>query len=112
MRMLFRVGCLGALAILASCGGDASSTSSSSSAASAPAPQAQPQQAIKLSTDPTGLVPVRTAKGVMVKLDDQFQNGILARRNADGSLAVECHDDQQAATAFMQGATPAPSEVK
>ena len=45
------------------------------------------------------------AKGTVIKLDQQFQAGVLARRNDDGSLSVECHDEQAAADAFVQGAS-------
>lgn len=110
MKKLLRAGALCALAALAGCAGDSSSTSSSSQPVAPTAKAAQ--QAIKLTTQSTGLVQQVTPKGVTMQLDDHFQNAVLARRNADGSLSVECHDDQQQAEAFVQGAAPAQTEVK
>lgn len=111
MRNLFCAGALVALATLASCGGDPSSAPSSSTR-SAASTAAQPQQAIRLTTASTGLARQVTPKGVKVQLDGHFQNAVLARRNADGTLSTECDDEQQQADAFMQGATATRSEVK
>jgi hypothetical protein len=58
---------------------------------------------VQLRTDSAGLVQTRTATGTSVKLDGRFQNAMIARRNANGSLTVECHDDTQQAEAFLQG---------
>jgi hypothetical protein len=110
MKKLLRAGGLCALAALTGCAGDSSRTSSSSQPVASTAPTAQ--QAIQLTTRSAGLVQQVTPKGVMVRLDDHFQNAVLARRNADGTVAVECHDDQQQAEAFVQGAAAAPAEVK
>jgi uncharacterized lipoprotein YmbA len=107
MKKLLRAGALCALAALAGCAGDSSSTSSSSQPVAPTAPQS-----IKLTTQSAGLVQQVTPKGVTVQLDDHFQSAVLARRNADGSVSIECHDDQQQAEAFVQGATPAQAEVK
>lgn len=110
MKKLLRAGGLCALAALAGCAGDSSSTSSSSQPVASTTTATQ--QAITLTTQSTGLVQQVTPKGVMVRLDDRFQNAVIARRNADGSVSVECHDDQQQADAFVQGAAPAQAEVK
>lgn len=110
MRNLMRAGYLCALLVLASCMGDASSTSSSSKQSAASA--AQPVQAVKLTTDSTGLVQKATPKGVVLEHDDHFQHAVIARRNADGSLSTECHDEQHEAEAFVQGAAATASEVK
>jgi len=110
MKKLLRAGGLCALAALAGCAGDSSSTSSSGQPVASSAKAAQ--QAIKLTTQSTGLVQQVTPKGVTVQLDERFQSAVLARRNADGSVSIECHDDQQEAEAFVQGAAPAPTEVK
>ncbi|HWO19414.1 MAG TPA: hypothetical protein VNO30_11585 [Kofleriaceae bacterium] len=115
MRTLMRAGFLLALAMLVSCTGDSSSTSAAASspktsAVSSTKPAAvsstQPAAAqLTVTTDPAGLVQTPTANGVMVQLDDHFQNAVVARRNADGTVSVECHDEHQQAAAFMQGAT-------
>ena len=114
MRTLMRAGYLFALAALVSCAGDSSSTAASAQPASAQpasaqqsvAATAQPAGAsLTMTTDPAGLVQQPTANGVMVQLDDHFQNAVVARRNADGTVSVECHDEHQQAAAFMQGAT-------
>lgn len=112
MRNLMRAGYLCALFVLTSCAGDSSSTSSSSSSKQSAVSAAQPVQAVKLTTDGTKLVQKATPKGVMLEHDDHFQHAVIARRNADGSLSTECHDEQHEAEAFMQGAAATTSEVK
>ena len=118
MKKLLRAGCLCALATLAGCGSssDTTSTSSQSAASTAPAASAAPaqQQPITLTTQSAGLVQ-RTnpnGKGISVQLDDRFQSAAVARRNADGSISTECHDEQQPAEAFARGATASKVEVK
>lgn len=117
MKKLLRAGCLSALAMLAGCGGDSSNTPSSSSRSTAStgstgstAPVAQ--QAITLTTQSAGLVQqaAPSGKGIMLQLDGRFQSAVIARRNADGSIAAECHDEQQPADAFVQGAALAPAQ--
>jgi hypothetical protein len=109
MRTLMRAGYLFALAALVSCAGDPSSTASSSKTSSSKqsaVSTAQPAGTqLTVTTDPTGLVQQPTANGVTVQLDDHFQNAVVARRNADGTVSIECHDEHQQAEAFMQGAT-------
>lgn len=58
---------------------------------------------LQLRTDGAGLVQTRSAKGNAVKLDGRFQNAMIARRNANGSVTVECHDDNDQAEAFLAG---------
>jgi hypothetical protein len=113
MKKLLRAGCLSALATLAGCGGNSSdqpSTSTQSTASTAPAVQ----QSITLTTQSAGLVQQATpnGKGTMMRLEGRFQSAAIARRNADGSISAECHDEDQAAAAFAQGAGPAKVEVK
>lgn len=108
MRKLLQAGCLFALAALASCDGDASSTQTSSKQSAAT--KAQP---LTLTTSSAGLVQETTPKGVKAGLQGHFENAVIVRRNADGTLTTECHDEQQQAEAFMQGgATPTNPEVK
>lgn len=120
MRNVLRAGCLFAAVVLASCGGDSSDREAASGASgtgtsgTSTSTAALAQQAVVLSTDSAGLVQTVSAKGVAVQLDGRFQNAVMARRNADGSISVECHDDQDAAEAFLQGhpAVTAQGEVK
>ena len=113
MRSLMRAGYLFALVTLASCAGDSSSTpSSSKSSKQSAVSAAQPAQSITLTTDGAGLVQKATPKGVTVQLEDRFQSGVIVRRNADGSLTTECHNEQHEAEAFVQGAAAATSGVK
>jgi hypothetical protein len=56
---------------------------------------------LMLRNDGVGLVKTTTANGTSMKLDGQFENAAIARRNPDGTLTVECHDDQPQAEAFM-----------
>jgi hypothetical protein len=58
---------------------------------------------LTLKHDGVGLVQTQTANGASVKLDGQYENAVLARRNADGTMSVECHDDQAEAEAFVHG---------
>ena len=102
MRKLLRAGCLFALTTLAGCAGEAGDTSKTSSKEAAATPVAQP---LNLTTDSTGLVEQQTANGVMVQLDGRFESAVIARRNADGTITTECHDEQHQAEAFMQGTT-------
>lgn len=59
---------------------------------------------LQLKSDGVGLVKTTTANGTSVKLDGQFESAVIARKNADGTTTVECHDEQQHAEAFMAGA--------
>jgi hypothetical protein len=65
---------------------------------------AQPGK-LTLKSDGVGLVKTTSANGTSMKLDGQFQSAAIARRNADGTLTVECHDEQPHAEAFMSNAT-------
>jgi hypothetical protein len=113
MRSLMRAGYLFALVTLASCAGDSSSTTSSSKSSKQSAVSAaQPAQSITLTTDGAGLVKKATAKGVTMHLEDRFQSAVIVRRNADGSLTTECHNEQHEAEAFVQGAATTTSGVK
>jgi hypothetical protein len=125
MRNLLRAGCLFAAVVLSSCGGDSSDreAGSGTSGKSAPGTGAPgtgtstsplQQQAVVLSTESTGLVQTVSAKGIAVQLDGRFQSAVMARRNSDGSISVECHDEHDAAEAFIQGnpAATAQGEVK
>ena len=58
---------------------------------------------IKLSTDGSKTVVKPTSFGKKVELNGQYENAAIARRNADGSITIECHDEQHAAESFMQG---------
>ena len=64
---------------------------------------------LTLRNDGVGLVKTTTANGKSIKLDHQFENAAIARKNADGTLTVECHDDQPQAEAFMKTAATAPA---
>ena len=125
MKNLLRAGCLFAAVVLSGCGGDSSdreagsgtsgkSTSGTGTSGTGTSTAALQQQAVVLSTESTGLVQTMSAKGIAVQLDGRFQNAVMARRNADGSISVECHDDQDAADAFVQGqpAVTTQGEVK
>jgi hypothetical protein len=122
MTKLLRAGCLFAAVVLSGCGGDSSdrepasgtSGKTASGTGTGTSTAALAQQAVVLSTDSTGLVQTVSAKGVAVELDGRFQNAVMARRNSDGSISIECHDDQDAAEAFLQGhsAASAQGEVK
>ena len=59
--------------------------------------------------DSAGLAQTQAATGSSVKLDGRYENAVVARRNADGSLSVECHDDTQSAEAFVAGTPKAPA---
>jgi hypothetical protein len=110
MRKLLRSGALLALlalTALASCGADSGNSSTSSSGQ----PATATSQPSTLTTSSAGLVEQTTPKGTAVQLQGRFESAVIARRNADGSIATECHDEQQQAEAFMQGAT-ATGEVK
>ena len=101
MRKLVR-GCILACA-LAGCTGDAEPVKSSQSTA----------QPIKLSTDTSNLVIKPTSFGKKIELQPgQFENAVMARRNADGSVSIECHDDEQQAEAFLQRPAAAKLEVQ
>jgi len=95
MRKLIFAGCAVALTALSSCHDDAGGSGQ-------PATGVTPQ-AVVLNQSSAGLVPTTTARGTSVRLDGRFQNAVVARRNADGTLVTECHDDPQAAEAFVQG---------
>ena len=104
MKKLLRAGCLLALSALASCGGDPSSSAPSSKEATTSAASTT-GQAITLTTSSAGLAPEAAPKGgTMVRLEGHFQSAVIARRNADGTITTECHDEQAEAEAFVQGA--------
>ena len=107
MRKLLRAGCVFAVALLASCQGDADGTQTSSNQSAATA-----VQPIKLTTDSTGLVKQTTAMGTTVQLEERFQSAVVVRRNGDGSLSTSCHDEQAGAEQFMQAASASHVEVK
>lgn len=113
MKKLFRAGCLGALAMLAGCTAD-SSTAPSSSSQSAASSRAAARPPITLTTQSAGLVQQAppNGKGTMMQLDGRFENAVIARRNADGSISTACHDEQAPAESFARGAGPAQIEVK
>jgi hypothetical protein len=97
-----------AIATLAGCqGGDADTTQASSKEQSVTA-----GAPLTLTTSSKGLVPRTTAKGTKVRLDGHFDNAVIMRRNSDGTLSAECHDEAAAAQAFVQGAAPSRREVK
>jgi hypothetical protein len=104
MRNLVFAGCALAFATLASCHDDAGG--------SEPLAAAVTQQAVVLTKSSVGLVPTKTAKGISVDLHGRFQNAVIARRSADGTLVTECHDDPQAAEAFVNGTAPASQKVE
>ncbi len=105
MRKLVRA--LFALAAIAGCNGDSSSTQTPSK------PSASTVQPPTLTTSSAGLVEQPAVKGVKVQLQGHFENAVIARRNADGTLTTECHDEQESAEAFMQGgATPSKPGVQ
>src|SRR6188474_1042490 len=58
-------------------------------------------QPVVLRTDDTGLTQTRTAKAVKANVEGRFENAVLARRNADGSLTTECHNTQEGSEAFL-----------
>jgi hypothetical protein len=64
---------------------------------------------LTLKSDGVGLVKKTTALGTSMKLDGQFESAAIARKNADGTVTVECHDDQQHAEAFMSATAAAPA---
>lgn len=103
MRKLVHAGCFLAMTALASCGGEPSD----------PQGSAEPQAGVKtqelgLSTSSVGLTKTATAKGTSVKLDGRFESAVIARRDADGAITTECHDDEQEAQAFLRTAPVAP----
>ena len=106
MMKFVRAGTLLALAALASCQGESTTSSDPTTRTSISAP-APGSQGVTLSTSGAGLVERRTAKGVSVQLDGRFEQAVIARRNADGSISTECHDEQAEADAFAVGTTPA-----
>jgi hypothetical protein len=92
MPQLFRAGCF-VVCVLAGCTGDADKSKSSTSTA----------QPINLSTDSAGLVTKPTSFGTQIDFAGHYETAVIARRNADGSVSIQCHDDQQSADAFAQG---------
>jgi type 1 fimbria pilin len=110
MRNLFRAGCLFAVVVLSSCAGDSSDSQPATGTKTSATGTAVLTQSVVLTTDPTGLVPTATAKGLAIQLDGRYQNAVMARRNADGTLSVECHDEQDAAEAFVQGGQTASTQ--
>jgi hypothetical protein len=111
MRKLLRAGCLFALATLAGCTGDSSSTPTTSKQSAATKTQSAARP-LTVTTSQSGLVQQTTTNGVKVQLQDRFQHAVVARRNADGSLATGCHDEHTEAESFMQGATATQPEVQ
>jgi hypothetical protein len=103
MTKLLRAGGALAIAILSSCGNGSSTTARSDEPATASA-----TQPLALTTDTAGLAPTTTAQGTAVRLEGRFENAVIARRNADGSITTECHDNQQEAEAFMRSAAAEP----
>lgn len=99
MRSIACTAWLVAVAALSSC-----QDSGESPAGSSDSPPSAP---LTLRTDSVGLVPVQTSRGKQLKLEDRFQHAAIARRNSDGSITTECHDSEEAATAFARGATTA-----
>jgi hypothetical protein len=95
MTKLF--GAVLAIALMSSCSSDSTTQSNTKSGTQGAT------QSITLSTDGSQLVTRITAKGTSVTLDGTFEQGVIARRNADGTISIECHDDQDAADAFAQG---------
>lgn len=95
MIQVARLACICAFAALVGC-------SDESPKAAQPKPGT-----LTLRNDGVGLVPTKTATGTSMKLDGQFESAVIARKNADGTLTVECHDDQAHAEAFMKTATTA-----
>jgi hypothetical protein len=78
-------------------------------------PQAGPvraQQQVRLSTDPTGLVVRATANGNVVELDGRFESAVIARRNPDGTLTIDCHDDESTAQKALHGAPANPRTLE
>jgi hypothetical protein len=67
-------------------------------------PKAEAPKPLTLKNDGVGLVKTTSATGTSIKLDGQFENAAIARKNADGTITVECHDDQPQAEAFMKTA--------
>jgi len=71
-----------------------------------PLTQDQAQQiaaALKDNQSSEGLVQVPQADGsVGIKLQGRFQNVVLARKNADGSVDQACVDNSAAASAFLK----------
>ena len=95
MIQVARVACFCAFAALIGC-------SDESPKAAAPQPAT-----LTLKNDGVGLVKTTSANGASIKLDGQFESAVIARKNADGTLTVECHDDQTQAEAFMNKPAPA-----
>lgn len=95
MRKLLRASL--ALAALAGCDGDSSSTQTS------PKPSSSTVQPLTLTTSSAGLAEQQMPTSVMVQLHGHFEQAVVARRNADGTISTECHDELQSAEAFMQG---------
>jgi hypothetical protein len=69
-------------------------------------------QPVALRTDATGLVQTTTAKGTSIQLEGRFENAVIAHREPDGTIKTECHDDQHAAEAFMQGASASAAKLE
>jgi hypothetical protein len=103
MRKLFCAVTVCAAAWATGCTGDArpGQSQAAPSPTPSPTPSPSPSLGIQLRTDSAGLTPTRSALGTAVKLDGRFENAMIARRNTDGSVTVECHDDEQQAQAFL-----------
>ncbi len=97
MRKLLGIVCIVGSMVVGGCQGDGEDKGGSPSAQPA-APQAAP---LVLTTSPTGQVARTTAKGKVLDLGDSHQHAMIARRNADGSITTECHDEQQQAEAAL-----------
>lgn len=97
MKRLVRAGCFLAVVVLASCRGESSEPTSDDTEAAATT------KAVVLNRDASGLVRTRApGGGVQLRLDGRFEQAVMAKRNADGSVSTECHDDQHEAEQFLQ----------
>ena len=97
MRQLLGIVCIVGSIVVGGCQGDGEDKGGSPSE-NTPAPQAAP---LVLTTSPTGQVVRKTAKGTQVELGGTHEHAMIARRNADGSITTECHDDQHQAEAAL-----------
>lgn len=115
MIHLVRIGCLaGAIALAAGCHGGTSSSESRDRTSTTAAPVATPSLPVAPTTAPTTTGPAPAPSGTVLAHEDD--HAVLARRPAGGGpITIECHDELNAANAFLQGPTPAaaqPAEVQ
>lgn len=106
-KLLGTICILGSL-VCAGCQGDSEDKGGSPSATS-PKPQAAP---LVLDTQPAGHAARVTAKGKVLDLGGSHEHAMIARRNADGSVTTECHDDQQTAEAALAAPVAARAVVQ